>query len=118
MTVDQFTTAFKPKTKELVERSSAIKSQFLEMSKRKERPSSHKKEVQPLRLIIKDNQEMLVKAIKIDQKSIDYSQDFVSPCKSEFTPIHNEITEFRADNTNGKLPLERITRPPKIMIEK
>ena len=38
MTVDQFTTSFKPKTKELIQRSSAIKSQFLEMSKKKERP--------------------------------------------------------------------------------
>ena len=80
LTTDQYTTMFKPKTKELVERSSAIKSQFLEMSKRKERPSSTKK-AHPVRLIMKDAVDMLVKTVKIEQKVV--GSEFMSPTRSD-----------------------------------
>ena len=67
MTVDAFTTAFKPKTKELVERSSAIKMTFLERNSAIK--MVQKSAEKPLRLIVSAKKgQMLVKAVKIDKK--------------------------------------------------
>jgi hypothetical protein len=104
VTVDAFTTAFKPKTKELVERSSAIKQTFLERNSAIKIQKSAEK---PLRLIIsaKKNQ-MLVKAVKIDCKSAKSEDDFSSPTRSSFDN-EKSVMEFCVEQRPTAIKIPR-----------
>ena len=82
-----------------------------------ERASSHKKlksSEKPLRLIISAKKNMLVKAVKIDQKS-DCSQDFLSPTKRSLSRSE-AVTEFHIEGPQkwDEIPMERIQKPLKI----